>query len=82
MHHRSIGYTSRVLLLLLSTKMGKGGEKSASKSIGTTKFKLDKLETAELRKWAVAYGLPVKDDCERDVLLKELVWYHLIDINQ
>jgi hypothetical protein len=52
--------------------MGKGGEKSTTKT-GTTKFKLEKLETAELRKWAVAYGLNLKEECEREVLLKELV---------
>lgn len=64
--------------------MGKGGEISqqVKKSVGVSQpsaiakkitSKLQKLSTEELRKWAKQYGLNVKEDEERDVLIHELV---------
>lgn len=56
--------------------MGKGGEKSASKSLNAkhTSWKLEKLQTEELRKWAKAYNVDKKFE-ERDALLEQLEPY-------
>jgi len=53
--------------------MGKGGQsntKSTSPSSASAKYKLEKKETEELRKWAKSYGLDSEKD--RETLLKEL----------
>lgn len=60
--------------------MGKGGQKVAAVAVESTAteqkvvvvpMKLDHLETAELKKWAKAYG--VDAEVERDALLVSLV---------
>jgi hypothetical protein len=60
--------------------MGKGGEKSTKAAVAGT-YKLEKMETEELRKWAKAYGVNAKED-DRETLLKELVSsrQHLISV--
>lgn len=60
--------------------MGKGGESSVAVGASNKSFKsnkLDKIPTEELRKWAKAYGLNLKSEEDREVLVKELV-RHLI----
>lgn len=54
--------------------MGKGGEKSTTKGLEAkkTSWKLEKLETEVLRKWAKAYNIDKKVE-ERDALLEHLV---------
>jgi hypothetical protein len=55
--------------------MGKGGEFAAAKNdrVKKVNYKLNKLATEELRKWAKAYGLKCKEDEDREILLKVLV---------